>query len=414
MTVSWRRFLPGSGAAGARARAWVRRLALISGGLALGLLAAEAGARLQAVGEGEDLLFRAPGGALRGMYQPDETLLSAPVPGFSGSVSVPGRSVRVAIDERGLRATKARSGPVWLALGDSFTLSVQVDAEDTFEALLSDKLRVQVLNSGVDGYSTWQATERWRRLDPVVDAKVALLTYFLGNDLTDNEVFPHLQQAQRGRTPGVGGPPGPPPGGPGPGGPQGPGGALPPQRPLDEAAGLGLVEGLLFRHSRLYAYVRVAQARVKLQSNNDPEAQKFKGELVVFTSAGASRLGQLIEGSSAPLAQLRDLTVASGDHLMVAIAPPSFVVSQTRAAGTLSAFGLLDAGATATVDAPARRLAELLDRLGIAACDLTHALVAAETAGRAPYLRFDGHWSEAGHAVVADAIAACVAARGWD
>ena len=106
--------------------------------------------------------------------------------------------------------------------------------------------------------------------------------------------------------------------------------------------------------------------------------------------------------------------MASGDHLLVTIAPPSFGVDPARATGTLSAFGLLDAGATATVDAPARRLTELLDRLGIAACDLTPALTAAEAAGRAPYLRFDGHWSEAGHKVVADAIASCVAVRGWD
>ncbi|MDP2316650.1 MAG: hypothetical protein Q8P41_27395 [Pseudomonadota bacterium] len=362
-----------------------RRLALVVAGLVVGAGAAEAVARVASASPAEELLFRAPDGALRGLYARDATLLSAPVPGFSGTIAAPGYHVDVRIDAEGLRAElegvaiPAPAADVWLAVGDSFTLALQVDAADTFEARLGAALGVRVRNAGVDGYSTWQSLERYRRLDPVVGSRVVLLTYFLGNDLTDDEVYPLLRQRTSGAD--AGGAPLPPP----------------------DAGGMGLLEGLLFRNSRLYAYLRVAQARRALLRADNPEAHKFRNELTGFTRGGAGRLEQLVANSRTPLLQLRDATAAAGDRLLVAVAPPAFAVDPQRAADTLAAFGLADPD----VDAPRRAVLAMLAGLDIAACDLTPALTEAEARGEAPYLRFDGHWSVAGHGVVAREIGGC-------
>jgi hypothetical protein len=415
---------------------------LVLAGLAAGAALAEVAARFASATPAEELLFRAPAGALMGLYSPDATLLNLPTPGYTGTLAAPGYRVDVAIDARGLRVAPdapatAAGAPVWLAVGDSFTLSLQVDAADTFESRVGAALGIAMHNAGVDGYSTWQSTERARRLDPVVGSEGVLLTYFLGNDLTDDEVYPMLASAgppPGGRTAGDAGapppgtqgapPPGtqgaPPPGTPGAPPPGAPGappsgapGTPPPGVPKGSAPGgagsMGFVESLLFRHSRLYGYVRVARARADLDRPDNPETNKFRGELLTFTKPGAARLSQLVSGSQRAVEALRDQTRTHGDHLMVAVAPPSFAVSPKRAADTLGTFGLTEPD----VDAPRREILAMLARSGVAACDLAPGLVAAESAGKHPYLRFDGHWTPAGHAVVADAIVACMRREGW-
>ncbi len=200
----------------ARLRKLLLRLGLVVGGCAFGGLVAELVARTQSASPGEELLFRAPDGALRGMYQPDPGLLTITVPWFTGSISGPGYTVDVRIDGHGMRAAPegspaaapSQTGPVWLAVGDSFTLSLQVAAADTFESRLGVLLGAPVLNAGIDGYSTWQATGRYQQVDAAVGSEVILLTYFLGNDLNDNEVFPKLLQGHSSARPGGGGPTG--------------------------------------------------------------------------------------------------------------------------------------------------------------------------------------------------------------
>ncbi len=171
---------------------------------------------------------------------------------------------------------------------------------------------------------------------------------------------------------------------------------------------MGFAEGLLFRHSHLYAYLRVASARRALHATDTREAQKYKGELVPFTVAGAGRLAQLVAQSESALREFRDAAAARGDRVLVAVAPPAFAVSEARARDTLGTFGLDEPAVTA----PAGAIVDLLARLSIPACDLSPALTVAETAGEAPYLRYDGHWSARGHAVVAQTLAACARAQG--
>ncbi len=59
-------------------------------------------------------------------------------------------------------------------------------------------------------------------------------------------------------------------------------------------------------------------------------------------------------------------------------------------------------------DAPRQALLGLLRELGLQACDLSPALLGA-VGDRPLYFPWDGHWTAAGHAVVAQRLAACIA-----
>ena len=88
-------------------------------------------------------------------------------------------------------------------------------------------------------------------------------------------------------------------------------------------------------------------------------------------------------------------------ELLVAIAPPAFVIHPERLDAT---FELVDLDPNrADVDAPQLLAIDILKELRVPYCDLSPALRQADQ----PYLTFDGHWTLEGHTVVADTIATC-------
>ena len=88
-------------------------------------------------------------------------------------------------------------------------------------------------------------------------------------------------------------------------------------------------------------------------------------------------------------------------ELMVAVAPPAFVIHPERLDAT---FTLVDLDpAKADVSAPQLEVLDILEDLKIASCDLTPSLLEVPS----PYFTFDGHWTTDGHAAVSQAIASC-------
>ena len=353
-------------------RTWLLRLGLLVGGLTAGVVLAEGLARVIAP-EGAELLFAAGDASPPGLYQAHSTLGHVPTPGFEGSIRSLGYSVDLRIDEHGLRGGgPAPDGERWLAIGDSFTISVQVPEEQTFVGLLDASSGREVLNAGADAYSTWQALGRYRELAPVLETDAVLLTFFLGNDWTDNLS--------------VGGP--------------GMGFQEPPERdPL---------HAFLSAHSYLYGQWQVMKRRAELQTVAVGDLAKWSQELSLFHVDGAATLASLGSRTEPALAELAKVAAANGDRLLVAIAPPSFVVESERAAGTLEMVGLDPAGAD--LDAPRETVLELLHRAGLDACDLSGPLAEAHAEGVDTYLTYDGHWTAEGHEVVAAALERCMAA----
>lgn len=360
------------------------RLALLVVSPVVALGAAELTARLTSPQPAEDLLAEAPESAPPELYAPDPSVLMHPVSHYSG---YSGRGVYVRTDSLGCRGTDREAGEgAWLMVGDSFTMAVQVPEQDTFSALLEGELGVPVYNCGADGWTTFQAALRYAQVSRERPLAGVVYVLFTGNDLMEDQLFLSLARLSREAdgTPRL--PPAPraaPPGG--------------------EHPAPGLFERLR-RNSVLWSAVEVSRRRYRAARGDYPEAARFREEFGLFTSVEPQRYDPAWRALRAALMALRATVAAGGDHLLVAVAPPVYAVEPERATATAQVLGVDPA--TLRVAEPQARTLALLAELGIDACDLAAPL---SGAGEGQYLRYDGHWSKAGHRVVASAISACIA-----
>jgi hypothetical protein len=360
-------------------------LGLVLGGLVVGAAAAEVVLRLSAPDAAADLLYNAPDNAPNGLYSTHATLYQVPTPGFSGVTDSLGYSVRLRINEQGLRgdALGPKQGPRWLALGDSFTMAAQVDEDDTFVSRLSAQTGLELLNAGVDGYATFSALARYEQLNAPLGIDGVLLTFFAGNDVHENMRWPAVQaEAARMR----------------------------PGQPLARRA-VNPVHGWLYKNSAAYAAFRMQQRRAQLSNPQFGEHHKWQSELRLFTGSGAGVLGVQMAQTTTALAALSAAITRGGDKLMVVLAPPAFQVLPKKLKASFELVGLdpSDARPDAVTDA----VRSVLQRRGIAHCDLVGPLRAAVQRGQAPYLVHDGHWSVLGHEIAAAEMARCLAEQGW-
>ncbi|MCP4804776.1 MAG: hypothetical protein GY913_30170 [Proteobacteria bacterium] len=364
---------------------WIARSGLVLGGLVAGVLLAEGGARLIAPSPAAELLAEPTRDATPGLYVQDPVLQHVPLPGYDGEWASAGGSIRVRVAPEGYRGgPPAPDKPVWWAVGDSFTLGVQVSEEDSFQQAAGDALGVSMLNGGVDGYSTWQALFRYQDLDEQLDGDGVVYVLFLGNDLTDNEVYPRLTRL-----------------------PQRPDGGY--DRPTRQTGQRLDAMGTytpptawdrLSSRSVFLAAIDVAQKRKDVE-NIERISQRFRRELRPFTVQGEGDLNDLLDRLEAALRDFQSVTNERGDELLVAVAPPAWAMDPERAAATAQELGL---EGDLALDAPRQGVLERLERLGIASCDLHPSLEGHPGA----YLKYDGHWSVEGHALVGDALADCL------
>lgn len=110
----------------------------------------------------------------------DPRLGFAPVPGSAGAEILPGGELEpVRFDADGLRVPMESdapvSGPMVLALGDSFTFGTGCRAEDTYAALVARGLGGHVRNTGFPGYGLAQMLVRGRDLLPRMHPDVVLV-----------------------------------------------------------------------------------------------------------------------------------------------------------------------------------------------------------------------------------------------
>ncbi|MFT5682170.1 MAG: hypothetical protein ACI8RZ_003088 [Myxococcota bacterium] len=361
-------------------RRWLGRLLLVAGGLLVGVVGAEVLSRMVRPDASADLLFGSPESSPMGLYVIDHQTLLTPRPGFTGTIRSPGYAVDLRINEIGLRgpSTAEVTGKQWLAVGDSFTMSVQVPEEETFAGQLSGPVGAHIWNAGVDGFSTWQAAIRYAEIDEVQPVEQVVLTFFLGNDFQDNANFLHQ----------IRNPP-----------PMAEGSDIPRET-------MPPVTRFLLRHSHLYAHWRVLQRRATVASGEDHTAQRWKQELMIFSTDGGRSLTQLSQETEKALRKLRDDVKSRGDALLVAVAPPAFVIETDRAEATFEVVGLDTA--RMDLDAPRRAALDILRKLNIPACDLTDPLKTATEAGGELYFVYDGHWTADGHQVVAETLEGCL------
>ncbi len=334
-------------------------------------------ARLIAPNEAADLLFNASDASPMNLYVVDNSTRVTTAPNLDTTIESLDYQVRIRTNELGLRGPTVESIPQntehWIALGDSFTMSVQVNEEDSFAGLLSTKTGAHVWNAGVDGYSTWQATLRLKQISEHLKIQRVLLTFFTGNDFQDNERFLAMQ---RSPLPAAAGSPIP----------------RPTVSPLDK---------WLLQHSYIYAHYRIYLKIQSLGTKNDFSKGNWQDELRLFSTDGDKRRRQLRQSTTKALRELQQYTRRNQMELMVAVAPPAFVIHPERLDAT---FTLVDLDPTrADVHAPQNEVLDILKDLKILSCDLTPSLEEVS----APYFTFDGHWTPSGHAAVAKTISSC-------
>ena len=358
-----------------RFRSLRSRLLLAMASLAFALVAAEVAMRFMTPLGTEFALDATNGRLPPGLFQNDPELKVTLAPDVTVSTQA-SDSVEIRTNALGIRggplSDKAADELRVLAIGDSFTLGMQVAEADTFSAILSDRLTqvlnrtVSVLNAGVPGYGTDQARMQMERLVTRTQADAVLLTVYAGNDLRDNARWG--QTNTRPETP----PPVRPP---------------PPQRRS--------LWRSMARHSRIAAYIQLTANLDALA--NDFRIQEYRDELLPF--ADSSELSKLMPATRTALKRFGDACTTLGVPCVIAIAPPAYAVHTERVDRTFAAFGLEPRDAR--LDAPGMEIRSAVPN-GLAAVDLTPAL--RRDAASDPYMLWDPHWSANGHRIAADAM----------
>ena len=316
-------------------------------------------------------------------------VLAPPAPEmFGGRTLAPNVTVEVSgleyqttvrTNERGLRGPPVPqghpgpNGPLrLLTLGDSFTLAMEVEDDETFTALLGERLAeshpegVLAWNAGVPDFSTFEAAEALPRLARELRPDVVVLSFYMGNDPIDNakalEGGPDIAHQ-------------PPPG------------------PLDVAKERALRFG-----SNSVLFSQVSVFFVLLQGEDEAVVRGHRDEIAV--AVDPLTLSGMLEPTEQALAQFGQVCRSQNLVCLVGIIPPAYVVHQERAAATYSTFGI----DPATAD-PDRNIALLRDAAPehLPTVDLAEALRAAND--QRLYYSYDVHWTTAGHQVVAEAYA---------
>lgn len=335
--------------------------------------------------------------------------------------------------------TEAKPADVFriLVLGDSFTEGLRVPMDAAFINLLEQTLRradgrgVEVLNAGVGGWGTDQQLLFYREIGHRYAPDLVLLAFFPGNDVMNNSlaleaenfgsVYKPFFLLEEGALTLHNFPVGSEELGPS---------HLPAAAAAEPAAAAAEPApspwpGLLAR-SALYRYLtprlRVATPALAvklaawgLMAPGVETRNAAQGPDYIPLAFGVYRrppapVWEEAWTLTAALLQALDAEVtAQGSQLAVILLPAQEQVEAAAWARTLATFPAMQAQAW-EVDAPNRRLAPLLDELGIPHLDLLPAFRGWQ--GRSLFFPIDRHWNEQGHALAAAQIGQWLAEQG--
>lgn len=403
----------------ARRRASLRRvrtrhaeLLLLTGSLALGLLALEGWARY------------ARGRPAAGKERDERALYTAFDPTL-GWVKRPGArvvyeraeyTVEVAINSRGLRdperAPEAPGRTRVLALGDSFVEGYTVPLEAGVTQVLEQRLRsggcpVDVINGGTGGYSSDQEYLFYRE-EGVKYAPRVVLLFFYSNDVVFSARRNYFGAPKPLLRPGAGG-------------------LVPVNLPLSPPVARAArsveerpAEPPPASRSALFAYVRDRLMRGAPRAYNRLAAlglwPPLRGQEPADTlwTYALRRSGEMWQGWAVVrgvIEALRDDTARRGARLLVVYIPSRFEVDDGAWELQRIAYSLDERGFDRRV--VARRLGKLAEAAGVAWLDLTAPLTRAHGRFTPAYFRLDGHWNARGHRAAAEAVDEHLRARDW-
>jgi lysophospholipase L1-like esterase len=264
-------------------------------------------------------------------------------------------------------------------------MGVGVDVAATMVTGLERRLRsrnpdtrYEVINAGVPGYNTRQQLAYLETEGLKLQPDLVVLGFYVGNDLHDNrhDVPLHVEEGylRKGEVPQ---------------------GLLPRS-----------IRSFLEMHSHLYHLVWPVARRLTDPAFDRSRAQVQLAYVRVFAVTEDNESRAIWQATRQRLEEVARLKKAYGFAVLVVIIPDPYQASPSRWKALLAQAGVDEIHYRA--DAPNNRLTEFCKQLGLPVLDLLPPLARA-TGPQPVYLGLDGHWTELGNQVAADAVYSYIA-----
>ncbi|ETX08748.1 SGNH/GDSL hydrolase family protein [Candidatus Entotheonella palauensis] len=328
----------------------------------------------------------------RGMFENHPTLQYRLAPGFVGVSNTVEFQTHIRTNRLGLRADReyGRKGPKtfrMLFLGDSFTMGVGVEQDETYGEVLARRLMeggrtslqtpsptYEVINAGVPGYNTQQALTYLRESGLALEPDLVVLGFYLGNDIAENFAMPSVS-VQDGYL-------------------------------QSGAPAQGMLPAPLRRYlalnSHLYQLLWPYQRWLVDRSRwVRKERQRLQRRLAIYVPEPDNDTGALWDATRRQVAAMAEITRSHGVPLAVVIIPEMVQVDPQLWHKMIQPMASNDT--TYQADWPNRRLVALCHEHHLPVFDLLPVFAQAGT-DEPWYLPLDGHWTRHGHAVAAVAI----------
>jgi hypothetical protein len=325
-----------------------------------------------------------------GMFESDPAAGYRIRPNYRNEIRVPEYRTAIFTDAGGYRVPRRAEAPPpdcrrILAIGDSFTFGVGVDAEAAFPLQLEGELEQSTggawcaRNGGVGGYGPLRSARLLETKQGEFRPEIVVHAVYVGNDLLDSNPATYLEQ------------------------PRIEGGRMVSQR----RDAIARARRYLRIHSHLYSFLRANLYELYLAS---PLAAKSQA----LDPMGLAEWPAWIRDVTWPACAQSILDIAAwcrehGAHYLVVLVPAKYQVDEDawniyrkRWKLPTEAFDR---------DHAQRVLNGFLGQEGVAALDLLPAFRSG--AADSLYFRVDNHWTPAGHALAAREILREVTARGW-
>jgi hypothetical protein len=313
------------------------------------------------------------------------------VPEYRTSIRTDTEGNRVPVDAF-VDPERASSVPVagcrrLLAIGDSFTFGVGVQAEEAFPLRLEALLEARTndawcsMNGGVGGYGALRSARRLIASQGSFRPEILVHAVYVGNDLEDSNpetilTEPVIQGGRMGS---------------------------------EQFGTFGRIRRSLRIHSHLYSFLRARLYGLYLQT---PLAARSQ----YLDPIGLAVWPESIESVTWPACQdairaIDGWSKSNACRYLVVLVPAKHQVDDAAWATYRRRWKLPEDAFDR--DHAQRELRAFLDAEGIACCDLLPTFRASTARGEALYYRVDNHWTKRGQALAAERIAEELDARGW-
>jgi hypothetical protein len=326
-----------------------------------------------------------------GMFEPDPAAGYRIRSNYRNEIRVPEYRTQILTDGDGFRVPVERSAPAQecrriLAIGDSFTFGVGVEAEEAFPVLLEKGFSQKTnepwcaRNGGVGGYGPLRSARLLLSTSPA-PPEILVHAIYVGNDLEDSNPSTLLLQ------------------------PKIEGGRMVAQ----DAGVIRRARRFLRIHSHLYSFLRASLYDLYLST---PLAAKSQ----VLDPIGLVEWPARIRERTWPAGAdaIREIAAwcsANGARYLVVLVPTKYQVEDAAWDAYRRRWNLQESAFQR--DHAQIFLGDFLRAEGVAALDLLPALRAGAERGEHYYFRMDNHWTAAGHALAAEKIAEEAWALGW-